>query len=69
MPTLDIEKPAANHVPIAELMARTGLGRDAVYRALRARRIPCYRIGRVVRVDRHAFEAWIAAGGTASQAA
>ena len=45
--------------------ARIGVKRQRIYDAARQNLIPCVRIGRQLRFDRAAIEAWIDAGGQA----
>jgi len=47
---------------VAELLRIT---EDAVYRLTRQKVLPSVRIGRLIRFDEHALEAWIQDGGQA----
>ena len=45
---------------------RLGISRWAAYELAKRRALPCVRLGKLVRFDENAIEAWIAAGGTGS---
>jgi len=46
--------------------SRLGISRWAVYELAKRRVLPCVRLGKLVKFDEVAVEAWIAAGGTRS---
>jgi excisionase family DNA binding protein len=51
---------------IALLQMRLGIGRDRAYQLAREGVVPVVRIGRQIRIDPDALEAWIQSGGTAA---
>lgn len=48
-----------------EISERLGITEDRVWDLIRRRMLPAVRIGRQVRVDEDALEAWIRRGGSA----
>jgi putative molybdopterin biosynthesis protein len=51
---------------VALLERRLGVSRDRAYTLAREGLVPIVRIGRQIRIDPDALEAWIRAGGTAA---
>jgi excisionase family DNA binding protein len=51
------------------LAKRLNVKRFTAYDLIRSGRVPSVRLGRLVRVDEDAVEAWIARGGTKGEAA
>lgn len=69
---LEVERGLDNPDPLRSadwVAARLGISVWAVYELTKRGRLPCVRLGRLVRFDADTIEAFIRGGGTAARAA